>query len=287
MKPVNKRHVKQLLRLGSILILDETLWSASYLNDLICRNPANVSTKLGNKTLPTELWFEILSWVKVRSRSHEYTPIYAVGTGSVQDSAGREQLALICNEVKEWRACGQLMSGTVIDVYEKYLNEPSYIPTEREVEEVPYYYDWSTRSLSPNMIKDNAECPFVVTNNAEDNAMRIPISHLKFEIKFLFRSIEVQDMISFLEGGDCHLCDGSRWVDYYHRSNKEELETYCGTVACHTRCQHDVFCPLCMGRHNADQSIELSCDRHGEPELTDEEFDEWADERLRELGYRH
>ncbi|KAM0344458.1 hypothetical protein ACHAPU_007430 [Fusarium lateritium] len=198
MKPVSKRHVSQLLELGSILILDETLWSVSYINHLICRNPANVSTKIGHKTLPTELWLQILSWAQLRLRSHQFTLIYAVGTGLVQDGAGREELALICNEVKEWRACGELRNGAIIDVYQKYLWNPSYVPTTQDRGEILAHY----RRYGEHVIKieDIAECPFKVTKTAEDDAISIPISHLGFETRFLFRSIKVPDMISFLEG---------------------------------------------------------------------------------------
>ncbi|KAF5659011.1 cuticle-degrading protease [Fusarium heterosporum] len=284
MKPVSERHVDELLKLGSILILDKTLWSASYLHDLICRKPANVSTTIGNKTLPTELWLQILSWFQVRPRSHDYMPGYVVGIGSVQNSSSRQEPALICNRLKEWRKCGQLRNSWIVNVYEEYLNNPSYIPTEDEILNVPFRYE-EEENFSGSEIMDKAECPFEVTKTAEDSAILIPISHLKFETKFLFRLIKVPDMISFLENGDCHLCRGNRWRDYCCPNGTEELEYHCSTVMGHMWCMHDLLCPLCMGSHNADMSIELSCDKDEEPELTGKEFAEWEEERLAELGY--
>ncbi|KAF5592107.1 hypothetical protein FPCIR_5798 [Fusarium pseudocircinatum] len=64
MLPVESKDLELLVKHNSILILDIDCWGASYLRNVLAYGSANITTKQGNKTLPSELWLDILDWVE-------------------------------------------------------------------------------------------------------------------------------------------------------------------------------------------------------------------------------
>ncbi|CAG1993733.1 unnamed protein product [Fusarium graminearum] len=78
MEPVKQSDLKGLVDRGSILMLDVTIWGLSFVYETICRNPSHISTKTGNITLPTEMWLEIISHVKLDTDEHVYKAVYPV-----------------------------------------------------------------------------------------------------------------------------------------------------------------------------------------------------------------
>ncbi|KAF4442242.1 phenylacrylic acid decarboxylase [Fusarium austroafricanum] len=260
--PVETTDVETLKNLNSILILDIALWGTGFLRNILSRSPTRISTKKG-KTLPTEIWLDILSWVEYDHMSHLYEPVYAIETTSPTDACGSEP-QLVCNVLEEWGAYFGKIGGSVDD-YEKLLEDPAC-----EIEGGKY---------APKL-------PFQVSKSATGNTISVPISHLEFEGKFLFHKLEVADIISKLEGGYCDLCDCNRDFDGGLRWKRDEVSFFTGALYGHEECCDDIICPLCIGREYADAYVDQRCENvDPEDKMPDDEYRAWMNERRKELGY--
>ncbi|KAF9769891.1 hypothetical protein IL306_012617 [Fusarium sp. DS 682] len=282
MKPVESKDVEDLVNLNSILILDVDCWVASYLRNVVARSPTHITTKQGNKTLPAELWLDILERVEFYIDENTYKPVYPIEmTPRAANGSGTEP-TMICNVLKDWKSCGKLKFGSKVVVYEKCLRDPSY-------------------KMDPEKddVDDEVEPYFSITKTIQDDALSIPMSHLSFDAGFLFRKIEISDMIAQFEDGDCWLCRGDRDCDIVLDWIREDTSFFCVSVLGHRECNHGVVCPLCIGEEYADEDLEVNCksggyywDNDEEEEDTEEEkmakkeFQKRLRQRYRELGYR-
>ncbi|KAF5687286.1 hypothetical protein FCIRC_2415 [Fusarium circinatum] len=284
MFPVESQDLEGLVKLNSILILDVDWWGASYLRNILAQGgSAHITTKQGNRTLPPELWLDIIDRVESYLDENTYKPFYCVEmTPKSMDGSGTES-ALVCNVLEEWTKCGDLTDGNRINAYEKCLHDPSYKldPEKDWIDEKEKYY-------------------FIITKTVKKNSYSIPVSHLRLKGDFLFRNIEVPDMIARCEGGECSLCGGERYIYSGRPAEYEEFLMFCNGVEFHRRYYwHGVICPLCIGGEYADAYLEIlrsGCrdydyDDDEEEEETEEEslekkrIRDWLWERYQELGY--
>ncbi|KAF5251274.1 hypothetical protein FANTH_3566 [Fusarium anthophilum] len=282
MFPVQSQDLEGLVKLNSILILDVDWWGASYLRNIVAHGSAHITTKQGNKILPPELWLDIIDRVESYVDGNTYKPVYGVKlTPGSMDASGTES-ALVCNVLEEWTKCGDLTGGNRVNAYEKCLHDPFYKldPEKDETDENEKYY-------------------FIITKTVEKNSYSIPVSHLRLKGDFLFRNIEVPDIIARLEDGDCHLCWGQRSLDINRADNCEDASFFCGGVLCHRWCYHETICGLCIGGDYASDHLDImfaKCegahsDDEEEEEDTEEEkmekknFRKRLKRRFQELGY--
>ncbi|KAF4494032.1 hypothetical protein FAGAP_9837 [Fusarium agapanthi] len=285
MKPVEAKDLESLGKLNSILILDVDCWGASYLRNILAHGSAHITTKKGNKTLPPELWLDIIDRVEYYIDKNTYKPVYGVAITPGSTNGSGAESALVCNVLEQWKKGGNLTGGNRINGYNRLLHDPSY-------------------KLDPENddIGENEEYYFTITKTVQENSYSIPVSHLRHKGDFLFRSIEVPDMIARFEDGKCSLCGGDRYIYSGRPSRYEEILMFCNEVEFHRRCYwHGVVCPLCIGDEYADTYLETlnsSCrnydydaDEEEEEEETEQEklkkesTREWLRERYRELGY--
>ncbi|KAF5611574.1 uncharacterized protein FSUBG_2011 [Fusarium subglutinans] len=286
MKPVESQDLESLVKLNSILIFDIDCWGASYIRNIISHGPSHITTKQGNKTLPTELWLEILDLTEITVDENTYKLVYGIELTHKSANGSRIEPTLICNVLDQIKECSELGDGGHVDLFEKCLKDPSYeAVTEEERERL-----------------DNEPFPFFrITKSARENAFSIPVSHLRFQEDFLFHNVEVPDIIARLENGNCRLCMGNRDLDIYLYDPREEASFFCGGVLSHEHCGHGAICPLCLGEEYAYEYLKVmygKCeDLYSDEELEEEEdteeekmakgkFRERLYKRYQELGYR-
>lgn len=288
MLPVESKDLERLVKLNSILILDVDCWGASYLRNMLAHGSANITTKQGNKTLPPELWLDIIELVEYYIDENTYKPVYGVaitpGSPNGSPNGNGTESSLVCNVLEEWTKCGDLTDGNMINAYDRCLHKPYYkLDPEK---------DW---------IDKGEKYYFVITETVQEDSYSIPVSHLRFKGDFLFRKIGVPDMIARCEDGECSLCGGDRYLDSARPTNREEALMFCNETEFHRQCYwHGVVCPLCIGGEYADAYLEIlksrcrNCDYDDddeEEEETEEERAEknrtrnWIRERYQELGY--
>ncbi|RKK79770.1 hypothetical protein BFJ71_g16116 [Fusarium oxysporum] len=65
MKSMKTQDLDSLVKLKSILVFSVDCWGASYLRNILTHGSTHITTKQGNKTLPTELWIDILDLVEL------------------------------------------------------------------------------------------------------------------------------------------------------------------------------------------------------------------------------
>ncbi|KAF5622976.1 hypothetical protein F52700_10288 [Fusarium sp. NRRL 52700] len=283
MLPVKFQDLEDLVKLNSILILDVDCWGTSYLRNILAHGSAHITTKQGNKSLPTELWLDIIDRVEDRINKNTYKPVYGVAITPGSTNGSGTESALVCNVLEKWNKCGNLTGGNRIYGYNSLLLDPSY-------------------KLDPDNddIGRDEESYFTITKTVQENSYSIPVSHLRHKGDFLFRNIEVPDMIARCENRECSLCGGYRYVYSSRPHRYDKILMFCNEVEFHRRCSwHGVVCPLCIGDEYADTYLEIlnsNCrnydyDDDDEEEETEQETlekestREWLRERYRELGY--
>jgi hypothetical protein len=183
---VESQYLEGPVKLNSILILDVDCWVVTYLRNILAHGSTHITTKQGNKTLPTEIWLDILDLAELYVDENTYKPVYGIEMNPRSTNNSGTGSALVCNVLEERKKCGELEGGNRVNAYDKCLQDPSYKldPENDDIDEDEEYY-------------------FRVSKLANNNAISIPISHLAFETKFLFCKVTVQDMISRLERATC------------------------------------------------------------------------------------
>ncbi|KAF4442243.1 hypothetical protein F53441_11805 [Fusarium austroafricanum] len=276
MRPVKVTDLEVLLNRNSILILDVTNWAVGFIRQIISHSPGCISTKTGNKTLPIELWLQIISYAEYDENLHVYRPVYPIKMGTTQFDGSETKPALTCNLLQEWRRCGRIWDGTERYHYERCLNNPSYDPLTGD------------RTYNP---EEDFKRPFEISKTPKEDTFSIPVSHLDFENKILFRNIYVADMIAWLEGGECYLCGGDNRVHCAGCGDGPRvMESF--TSSYRTCCSIRMLCPLCIGTEYAEASVQENdrydelTEKEREEDEESKEYEEWVNERFRELGYR-
>jgi len=284
MKPVEAKNLDILVKLISILMFNIDCWGASYLRSILSHGSTHITTKQGNRTLPAELWHEILDLTELRIDENTYKLVYGIEIKDKSTSGSRIEPTLICNVLGEWKECGELGGGDHVEVYEKCLKDPSYeINPEKD------------------RVEKDMEPFFRITKTVQENAYWIPVSHLRFQGDFLFQNIEVPDIIARLEDGYCRLCMGGRSLDIYMSDTRTEASFFCGAVLSHKDCGHDAICPLCLGEQYAyeylhvmyskceerysDEEVEEEEEDTEEEKMAKERFGKRLHKRYQELGY--
>ncbi|KAF4948911.1 hypothetical protein FGADI_9195 [Fusarium gaditjirri] len=252
--------VASLVELNSILVLNFDRWGTSYLRNILAHGSHHITTKQGCKSLPTELWLDILDLTELYANKNTYKLVYGIDMSLKSTNGNRTKPTLICNVLEDWKECEELKSGDHVNVYEKCLKDPAY-------------------KIDPETdgVEEDLEPFFTITKTAREDAFTIPVSHLSFQRDFLFQDIEVPDIIARLE-----------------------RQLFLWEVLAHGNCGHDALCPLCVGEEYANEYLcvlygkcedRWSDDEEEEEEDTEEEkmakkrFREWLQERYRELWY--
>ncbi|KAF5675149.1 cuticle-degrading protease [Fusarium denticulatum] len=280
MKPVESKDLEKLVKLNSILIFDIDCWGASYLRNILSHGPSHITTKQGNKTLPTELWLGILDLTKLHVDENTYKLVYGIEITHKSANGDMIEPTLICNVLDERKGCKELRDGYGVWLFEKCLRDPSFKDVRGR--------------------QDKKRFPFLrITKSARENTFSIPVSHLRFQEDFLFHKIEVPDIIARLEDGDCHLCGGDRSLDLCRSDDRANAGFYYEGVFSHRWCYHSTICALCLGRDYARDHLNImfgKCmgahsDNEEEEEDTEEEkmeknsFRKRLNRRYQELGY--
>ncbi|KAF5543906.1 hypothetical protein FMEXI_6840 [Fusarium mexicanum] len=280
MKPVETEDLESLVKLNSILIFDIDRWGASYLRNILSHGPSHITTKQGNKTLPTELWLEILDLTEITVNENTYKLVYGIESTHKSTNGSRIEPTLICNVLDERKGCTELRDGYDVWLFEKCLRDPSFTDIRGRQDKEPF--------------------PFLrITKSARENAFSISVSHLRFQEDFLFHNIKVPDIIARLEDGDCHLCGGDRSLDLCRSDNRENASLFYAGVLSHRWCHHSTICGLCIGADYASDHLDImfgKCegahsDDEEEEEDTEEEkmekksFRKRLKRRFQELGY--
>ncbi|CAG7559908.1 unnamed protein product [Fusarium equiseti] len=280
MLPVKEKHLEDLLDCHSILLLDLTYWSTSHIRSIVQRDPTHIATKKGNKTLPMELWLDILDEADEDEDEHEYCLVYPIQMSSVQINGEEPEPALVCNIVEQRAHFGRIKNGVELECYETWLDRPltEYEEEEDDNEEDDYDEDdFETYKVPKN--------PFTISTTVlPGKSVTIPISDLNFESPFLYRKLGVPDVISWIHHGDCKLCGsrdrhfcagcgGCRVLNKFDYGDRHGGD-----------CALRMLCPLCIGVEYAQRSFVY--DPYDDTdEAKSRSYIKWFSDRKRELGY--
>ncbi|KAG8667323.1 hypothetical protein FPOAC1_012151 [Fusarium poae] len=274
MRPVERNDVRRLTNRNTILIIDPTSWTIAYIDNIISRNPKNIATKQGSKTLPPELWYMILSWAEDDFAQPSHDLVYPVEITSVQLDGETSEPAVVCNKIPQWWRFGAIRNLTELIHYENYLISPWYDPTA-----MPSYDP--SRTPPP-------ECPFLGISRTvlQNESLTIPIRELKFGRSFLYQDIKAPEVIAWTERGKCFLCHDVSGFCAGCRDGAWALESFDIMSRDLVDCDTGMFCPLCVGPEYAKQSAWENSDQ-GLPsdKMSEEEYIEWESKRMQELGY--
>ncbi|KAJ4135034.1 hypothetical protein NW768_004645, partial [Fusarium equiseti] len=115
-------------------------------------------------------------------------------------------------------------------------------------------------------------------------SVTIPISHLDFESPFLYRKLEVPDVITWIHYGDCELCGGENREFCAGCNGKRILNNFTYVGRSSGDCGIRMLCPLCIGVEYAVKSISYDPDYESDEE-EQRAYYKWVWNRKRELSY--
>ncbi|RSL99005.1 hypothetical protein CEP52_009996 [Fusarium oligoseptatum] len=99
MRPIDNSDLNELLQRKPILMLDAIGLTINFIETLVRRSPSLITTNNGKKTLPLELWLEILEWTRLWRWPLLVQP-QSLEEGSID--------ALVCASIPKWTRCGYL-----------------------------------------------------------------------------------------------------------------------------------------------------------------------------------
>ncbi|KAH7320764.1 hypothetical protein B0I35DRAFT_427708 [Stachybotrys elegans] len=259
MRPLPASRVDTILERKSILIFDRGPLYLDYMKTLV---PNNVASKQRSFKLPLELWLKIFKFAAEDKRFNAYRLVHPQSIERSSDGS----TALLCAEITDWTACGQLDHPTRVRKYEAYLSDP-YIS-----------YTWGDTDEERDRLGKWVPCTLP---RPGDPVYRIPCTDLENNV--LFESLTVPDVIARVERGYCHSCGGGSLQARYAGSSRGFQEKWFGKVE--EDCGISIPCPVCLGVAFSERSMrwQRRLFYHGDSE--GKQFDDWQDERLRELGY--
>ncbi|CEF87725.1 hypothetical protein FGSG_13951 [Fusarium graminearum PH-1] len=181
---------------------------------------------------------------------------------------GNLELSLICNSIKIGTLCGDLDSEHRVHKFNEYLNNPLAKEEER------------------HMWRPETTPPFKILDATKDPIYSIPLHHLETDIEFLFHEIQVPDIISRLETGECRFCNSKGVYQQYEASFVVSFLFFTFLPIRHSDCYFDVLCPLCIGLDYAEMCFYERCScLRTEKIMPDEEYYNRVKKRFKELGY--
>ncbi|KAJ3543816.1 hypothetical protein NM208_g3369 [Fusarium decemcellulare] len=251
MLPVTISHLGYLIEDGSILMHDQTRHTVEHMARLVCRSTSNITTKKNNQCLPLELWLQIFRWAELELNTHAFSLVQIQKAQRIGN-----QVFLICKEVTEWNACGQLDDRSAIYNYKRLLRKP---------------YESS-----------DEERPFKLPNE-DARTIKISINALGWGREALYVDIDVADMISRMEHGACDFCNRDRII---FTGSKKAQEGFWEEYNSSGILSH-ILCPVCVGPYFANPCLTSWLHKTSKPSIrmTAREFEERIVERLQDLGY--
>ncbi|RSL62811.1 hypothetical protein CEP53_004612 [Fusarium sp. AF-6] len=252
MRPIDSSELDELIQRKPILMLDLDRLTINFIDNIVRQSPGHITTKQGNKRLPLEIWLEILEWAKLWYR-HALMQPQGLDDGSTN--------TLICFEIPEWEACGQLEDDSAVRNYQYYLDRPGDGPDD--------------------------DRPFLLPQTL-DNILtyKVPITALNKDDRMLYGDLTVPDVIAWAEDGECGLCGQGRYICAGCGGGRQITENFFFDWASGD-CSYRLLCPLCIGLKNARKGLWQEEARHEGKEgyFTDEEYDAWVQGLFQELGY--
>ncbi|KAK7425127.1 hypothetical protein QQX98_000041 [Neonectria punicea] len=242
MIPVNPSRLDSIVKRKEICLLNQTRFTIHFVSSLVNHSPRNIATKQGNKQLPLELWREIVAWAETDPRHHTYCLVQA----QFLEEHGAQRI-VVCAEIPERDTCGLLETDGARNEYHAYLQRPG-------------------EGHDPKR-------PFVLPDaNNQDSLIKIKDSLLGPDSEILFRALSVPDVISWVEEGECFICDSEGWV-FLYRDYDDDGFFGCGLP--YGIIGSSIPCPLCIH-----MGIPESID-----ELESEEYRRETRETFEEFGY--
>ncbi|RSL76627.1 hypothetical protein CEP51_009798 [Fusarium floridanum] len=261
MRPVTPSKLDDIVGRKEICILSATWFTIQFVSSLVNHSPGNIATKQGNKRLPLELWREIIAWAEMDLKSGNYCLVQVQSL--VEHGAKR---VLSCAKITEWNRCGLLKTEDAADEYRKYLRCPGE--------------------------GDDPKRPFVLPDTKNlDSLIKIEESLLGPENEILFTELEVYDVLSWIEDGDCSFCECARWMDMYGEDGGYRFSGYTlpyPTDRWERYLDPTMGCPLCIGlgpRPLYYGPRTPQNDRDDEELEMVQRYDYEVRERFEELGY--
>ncbi|KAI8716326.1 hypothetical protein NCS52_00925800 [Fusarium sp. LHS14.1] len=254
MKPVDPTKLDKLLQNNPILMLDAIELSAKFIETTVRRSPDFITTKKGKKTLPLELWLEIIEWTREWSWNILVQP-QRLEEGSTN--------TIVCTAIPSWNPCACLKNASAVRAYESYLDRPGDGPDENR----PF-------RLPQDLTED------------EDWTWKVPATALSQEKMILCGELIVPDVIALVEDGKCYTCVQGRSICPGRGFGYQIAEGF-GFYQVSGDSSYSLLCPLCIGLEYAAEDLCLTDERNKGEEgcLTDEEYADWVQSRFRELGY--
>ncbi|OTB09770.1 hypothetical protein K445DRAFT_323663 [Daldinia sp. EC12] len=261
MRPVKITHFSQgRLTKDSLLLLKTGIIGIRYVAQLLARNGVDngIQSKGGIK-LPNEIWAMIMDFARKGAKDR----FRLVKADCVASSPDTMLLRCYRHEFDcpdDLLLAGNLGYSSVVREFERYL-----------------------ACANPSTAKElTIKIPELRKLSGPENTFDVVLSTtVKTKYPCLYGFVDVPDFIARMEGGDCWVCEGEKFICPGCTGGKsDDFDAFMG-------CGVDLACPLCMGLEFA-MYHKMYLETYysdGPPEDEAQEQLKELEERLEELGY--
>jgi hypothetical protein len=261
MRSVTPSQLDSIVERKEICILSTTWLTIQFVSSLVNRSPGSIATKQGNKRLPLELWREIIAWAEMDLKSGDYCLVQV----QCLEEHGAKRI-LSCAKITEWTQCGLLKTKDAADQYREYLDCPGE--------------------------GDDPIRPFVLPDTSNsDSLIKIKESLLGPGNEILFSDLDVYDVLSWIEDGNCYLCEDERWMNIHEDEGGYRFFGYTlppPIDSWQRNADPSMGCPLCIGLGSRPRYYGPRTPQNDEDDEELERvetYDQRVKERFEELGY--
>lgn len=305
-------------------LLDLSRVGENYVSMLVeCYGGKNISTQRHNLKLPPEIWYMIVERLRDderdesgRRRKGDYCFVRVSpfstsnsnsgddtnnndGNGGSSGTSSQHQEQQTCTIVRCTRynvdegldlygvVAGHLRSARAVDIFEEFLASPDTFDKDDPEYTNSYSLDRAAQDIDeiiPELVPTeevfDIMLPLAPSQQDDDEEK----NNNNLIIPCLYTQVEVQDVIAFIDKGDCFAC---------HGGEREICPGCTGGLAqafyLFAGCDYTIACPLCIGQGLAEEHRQFNRSLDG---LSEEEADELEEElmerirgRKRKLGY--
>ncbi|VUC35603.1 unnamed protein product [Clonostachys rosea] len=254
MKPVYPRHVKHLLAEKSTLIFNKSRVGLGFIERFVHRSPELVTTKQGHKKLPLELWDLIFKFATSDFRGDE---CYLVLPKRLH-VFNQDEVVIVCERVQPFDPVGDLWSFC-------------HILDMACIRQTSKHDKGGKRTLTDRQARTGA------TIMVNIQRPRKPPS-----IQILFSRITIPDVIARVQGGECDVCSGYRYICSSCEKGVPGTHWVCNT---YEECGAIHPCPRCIGYYTLFNDDSVYSGYKNSEAMGDKGYVNWTMGRMRRLGY--
>jgi hypothetical protein len=208
-----------------MLLLNLSRYSIWFVDSIVRRSPWLIASRGGGKKLPLELWYMILDAVRENTEERDkFTLVWPRCLQTSDDNGASNDQVLVCGEYMQRFHCGHFEQ--LEDIAKVLLGFQQFLDNPDSQEEEVLIFPHPLPVLTGRAFTIDAKLLRETSTPA-----------------FLYKSLDVADIVAWLHNGECRFCGGTRYAGTGNHGSSLD-----GMFGTRVKGHYHVPCPVCIGR---------------------------------------